>query len=328
MIFSVENGRKNVVAVSLLLFALGVFCAIVLQTLWSSLSSCHKEFHLLNPTLPCEDAVHSEWDYEPLRDMLTRKKGEWKEAQKISHISVYFRDLSPGPRFGVGEYDEFHPASLAKVPIMIAYLHEADLDPGLLDQTLSFTGSLNTNPNLERSEESIQPNTPYSIRELLTKMIVYSDNYSHALLTRELNSPTPLSAYYTFRDLDVRTMMFAPKADYVSIQEYGNLFVILYNTGYLSKEMSQLALDLLSKATFTEGLVAGVPEGTRVAHKFGNRELENGEVQLHDCGIVYHPSTPYLLCVMTSGFDLTFEKEVIADVSRTVYEEVSALASK
>jgi beta-lactamase class A len=156
-------------------------------------------------------------------------------------------------------------------------------------------------------------------------MIVHSDNYSYSLLTHELNhSPGP-SAYYTFRDLDVLTMMTAPKADYISIQSYGNLFAILYNTGYLSKEMSQFALELLSETTFNEGLVAGVPKNIRVAHKFGYRTLADQDSQLHDCGIVYHPSMSYVLCIMTSGPNFEDKKSAIADLSRIVYENIAEL---
>ncbi len=310
-------------------FCLGLLCFFLFQKLWSLLAPCHTKYDLLNPSIPCSNTIQQgEWDYEPLRDTLTAKKVEWKNNKTISHLSIYFRDLDHGPRFGIGEYDKFQPASLTKVPVMIAILHEVDHNPELLNKKLSFTGTLNTNQNTEAPGETLEPNTPYTIRELLTKMIVYSDNYSYLLLTKELNTPSPLSAYYTFRDLEVLKMMLAPKADYVSIQSYANLFAILYNTGYLSKETSQFALTLLSQATFTDGIVSGVPPTIRVAHKFGNRDLEGGEIQLHDCGIIYHPSTHYLLCIMTSGTDIENERTVIAEISRMVYEEISTLALK
>lgn len=156
-------------------------------------------------------------------------------------------------------------------------------------------------------------------------MIVYSDNYSYKLLMREMNASPPLLAYFTFRDLDVLRMMLAPNADYVSILSYGNLFAVLYNTGYLSKDMSQFALDLLSQSAFREGLVAGVPEGTVVAHKFGRRIPGEEDSELHDCGIVYHPAMAYVLCVMTSGPDYTHQQAAISEVSRIVYDGITSL---
>jgi len=110
---------------------------------------------------------------------------------------------------------------------------------------------------------------------------------------------------------------------------WAGLYVVLYNTGYLSKERSQLALTLLSQSTFREGLVAGVPEGTSVAHKFGRKVFDDGQdSHLHDCGIVYHPSMSYILCVMTTGTDYENEKRAIAEVSQAVYEGISALHLK
>lgn len=303
-------------------FAAGVGLMAYLHPILDSHASC-AAYDLLNPHLPCEGTFKSgEWDYEPMRDAIVSKTAALKKEGKVAQVSVFFRDLNNGPRFGVGEYKGFQPASLMKLPVMIAFLHEADGDPSLLDRMLSFSGSLNTNQNTEEPGETIQPDTPYTIRELIRKMIIYSDNYSYLVLTKAMNDPDPLLAYYTFRDLGVLDMMMAPKADYVSIQSYGGLFAVLYNTGYLSKEMSQFALKTLSEATYDGALVAGVPNGTVVAHKFGHRILPNEE-QLHDCGIVYHPAADYVLCVMTSGADEKTARQVIADLSKTVYDGVS-----
>ena len=85
--------------------------------------------------------------------------------------------------------------------------------------------------------------------------------------------------------------------------------------------MSNRALGILSESMFKDGIVAGVPKGTIVAHKFG--EQKNGNVQqLHDCGIVYYKPNPHLLCVMTQGDNIDELKPVIQDVSKKVYEEV------
>ncbi len=307
-------------------FVAGLLAFWLLQQTWLIVGPCHWKYDMLSPNVRCKEAVEQgEWDYEDLRSALLRKKTELKDAGTVSHISVYFRDLTHGPRFGIGEYDAFQPASLLKLPVLIAFLHEADRNPAILTKTLSFTGALKINPNVEESDETILPNTGYSIRELLTKMIVYSDNYSYTLLMQELNRTPPVTTYHTFQDLGVLRMMTTLDADYVSIQSYANLFAVLYGTGYLSRDMSQFALDLLSHATYEDGLVAGVPRGTTVAHKFGHRVLEGQDSQLHDCGIIYHPSTTYLLCVMTSGPDLKSEASAIAEVSRIVYEKVSAL---
>lgn len=42
--------------------------------------------------------------------------------------------------------------------------------------------------------------------------------------------------------------------------------------------------------------------------------------ELHDCGIIYYPERPYLLCVMTEGNDLNELAGVIQNISKTVYE--------
>jgi len=62
-----------------------------------------------------------------------------------------------------------------------------------------------------------------------------------------------------------------------------------------------------------------------VASRFGERAHgPAGAKQLHDCGIVYCPRRPYLLCVMTRGDDFQELTGTIRDLSRLVYSDVCA----
>ncbi len=307
-----------------LVFGLGVVAVLAVQGILGMLATCHQKYDLLSPIRRCGDTLaQGEWNYEPLREALSRKKEELKAAGMVTHLSLYFQDLDHGPRFGIGEYDQFQPASLVKLPVFIFFLHAADLDPALLDRSLSYTGSLDIADSVTEASQTIEPDTPYSIRELLRKMIVYSDNRSYVVLTREMNVLASKTAYTTFRDLDVLQLMLKPDS-YIPISLYAKLYAVLYNMGYLSRDMSQFALQLLSDAVFHEGIVAGLPEGTRVAHKFGYSNLEN-EQQLHDCGIIYNPKMAYILCLMTTGPDLEKANSAIVEVTRMVNDAVSSV---
>lgn len=306
-------------------FGLGMIVMLGGDAWWHRYAPCHQLYDLLSPVRRCNDSLsQGEWNYEALRDELSAKKDELKAGGAVSHLSIYFQDLNHGPRFGIGEYDKFQPASLIKLPLLIFFLHAADLEPSVLDKQLSYSGQLNTEDNLEDPNETIQPDTFYSIRELLRKMIVYSDNRSYTLLLREMNTSSQTLAYYTFRDLDILDMMLETESTFVSISFYSKLFAILYNSSYLSKDMSQYALQLLSESTFKEGITKGVPDDQRVAHKFGYAVID-GEGQLHDCGVVYHPKMAYILCVMTSGADTNKANEAIGEISRLTYEAISEL---
>ncbi len=311
-----------------LAFALGGMVVFGAYKLWDNFAFCHQEYNLLSPIRRCRSTLpQGEWDYEQLRDALSAKKEELKSTGALSHLSIYFQDLDYGPRFGIGEYDKFQPASLLKLPLAIFFLHAADLNPDYLDNKLIYNDSLGIPDNLESASETIQAGEPYTIRELLTKMIVHSDNRSYAVLLHEMNrlSSMPNSvAYETFRDLDVLQMMLRADTNYISISSYAKLYGVLYNMAYLSKDMSLFALQLLSEATFKDGIVAGVPSGLTVAHKYGFAVLED-EIQLHDCGIVYHPRMAYILCVMTSSADPKRASESISEISTMVYDTVTGL---
>ncbi len=114
----------------------------------------------------------------------------------------------------------------------------------------------------------------------------------------------------------------------ISPKDYSLFLRVLFNSTYLSEKNSEKALMILSKAKFADGLVARLPKGIVVAHKFG--EYANGSdyqidsVELHDCGIIYAPKNPYLLCVMTRGKEIKNLKTTISEISKIVYDQISS----
>jgi len=68
-----------------------------------------------------------------------------------------------------------------------------------------------------------------------------------------------------------------------------------------------------------------IPQEITIASKFGFFREPKGRprsAQLHECGIIYQPGAPYVLCVMTRAENCSDDRmaEVLANVSRIVWE--------
>ncbi len=282
----------------------------------------------------CLKPVIKKTEYANMRESLETYISEKEESGAVSDVGIYFRDLKNGPTLGIHEYNEFISASLLKIPTLIVYLRLSEENPAILKESIviqeSAVDTIHAIQNIE-PKEPIFANTSYTIEELLRHLIVYSDNTALVPLNDHLRTLVPDVDILleTFKELGL--MPDAVEGDYtLTVKRFSSVFHLLYNATYLSPEMSAKALEYLSQSAFTDGLVAGVPSTTPVAHKFGERTIESPEGigtttnQLHDCGIVYYPQNPYLLCVMTKGPDFKNLSNTIKDISRMVYEEVDS----
>ena len=279
----------------------------------------------VNPLLACDAAS------EILRDPEIRAlKGQIEKfvtTRGDARISVYFRELNDGFWFGVGDTKKFIPASLRKVPLMIALLKQAETDKDLLSRPIEFKETVDdTERQNYKPSQMLILGQKYTVKDLIYRMIVYSDNNSFTLLTKTVRPDLLMHVYSDLRMLDLPTVN---SDNFLSVQTYESFFRVLYNCSYLSREASDWALEILSKTEFRTGLVAGVPPTVKVAHKFGEHsDAADGTVQLHDCGIIYHPKHPYLLCTMSQGLNFETLNKDIAEVSRIIYSGIDAEASK
>lgn len=296
----------------------------------SSSSSSKKEVHnqnklgysFINPLLECAD-IESVTDKNILKtktDVLNIIKNRIDNGD-TSYVSVYFRDLNNGPWFGINEKEEFYPASMLKLPLMLSVLRMAEKNEALLDKKIKFGGSDITTDQYYPPQKPIEPEKVYSIADLIEKTIKYSDNDAAGLLMEAI-PPKEVSESYT--DLGLKSPEDDIKNDYkINVKTYASFFRILFNSSYLSKNYSEAALLLLSQTDFDEGLRADIPAKIAIAHKFGERISPNGERQLHDCGIIYLPDTPYLLCVMSRGKNMDKLSSVIKEISNKIFADTT-----
>lgn len=283
-----------------------------------------ESYFFINPLLECENNLISDNNKSliEIKKEISSLIDKSLESKDISFASIYFRDLNNGPWFGINEKELFSPASLLKVPLMIAYLKEAESNPEILSETIIFNKNPDYNEQNIKPENQLVLNQEYSIEELIERMIIYSDNDAYDILVNKVDIKK-YEKIYKDLGIDISLAKDNPGGDIIKIKEYASLFRVLYNASYLTKEMSEKALFILSQTTYKNGLAKSIPKDITIAHKFGERRyIETEKKQLHDCGIVYLPQKPYLVCIMSKGSDFNKLSKFIQDSSHIIYKHL------
>lgn len=249
------------------------------------------------------------------------------DANEATTVSVYYRDLPRGGWVGINENTPYNPASLMKVAIVIAYYRQAETNPTILQHPLVYTKKMSDALRVIpfQTPSNLLVGHTYTVEELIRYLLVNSDNGAKNALLSELDQRTIADVY---SDLGIENPDAAAGNYTISAKAYSMFFRVLYNATYLSRAMSEKLLDLLVEAQYKDGLVASVPSGVKAAQKYGEYVAVDAGgnpigYELHDCGIIYKPASPYLLCVMTRGKQLDTLTSVIQHISKLVYAQTA-----
>lgn len=205
-----------------------------------------------------------------------------------------------------------------KVPVMAAVMKNVE------------EGTLSLNTTVTILEEDLDSDygplafegagKTYTVEELLVYETKFSDNTANRALHRQLK---PLDFENAVLGSGLLYSSFFENKENIeyplSAKEYSNLFRSLYYSTYLKRQSSNYLLSLLTEKEFKEGLRAGVPPEIPIAHKTGRWYDGN---YIHDCGIVYYPYYPYILCTMTQNMTEEEAYDKTEEISRIVFEYV------
>lgn len=256
-------------------------------------------------------------------------------GQDTATVAVYFRDGARREDVGINAGVRFHAASTMKVPVLLELARRIDAGELHWDDRLtvrnSFKSIVDGSPyRLDVGEDS--DSTLYRLEGeavpvswLARLMITRSSNLATNLIIERLD---PKRVNATAHELGADSIAVLRGVEDGKAFERGlnntttaRDLAILLDGIAANRSASHASSDsirqMLLAQEFNEGIPAGLPPGTPVAHK-------TGEITAiaHDAAIVFPPGRePYVLVILTRGYsDHADAARLMADLSAMVYQ--------
>jgi beta-lactamase class A len=252
-----------------------------------------------------------------------------------AEVAVAFRTLDGTSELLIDPDKPFHAASTMKVPVMIELFRQAETGTLKLDEPLpirnDFRSIVDGSPYKlsegDDSDREVYANVgkEMSLRALNEAMITVSSNFATNLLIERLDVQ---KIRQTVTTLGADGMQVLRGVEDTKAFEKGmnnsttarGLLVLLEKLGRgeaVSKSADAEMVNVLARQKFRDAIPAGLPDGTRVAHKTGNITRIH-----HDAAIVYG-AKPYVLVVLVRGIqDQKVSGPLIANISREIWGSV------
>lgn len=253
-------------------------------------------------------------------------------------VSVYLEDLGDSSVIEINADSVFHAASTMKVPVMIEYFRQLDHGRFSRGQEIELQNrfrSIVDGSEYSLSADDDSDSTLYEpvggsvpIRELVERMITRSSNLATNAVIELVGAD---SSQATARELGAADIMVRRGVEdskafeqglnnTTTARDLGVLLRAIANGSAASDSSCREMLEILEQQEFNEEIPAGLPSGTRVAHKTG---FIRGV--LHDAAVVFPPGgrPPFVLVVLTRDIpDRAQARALIQDIARFSWEEL------
>ncbi|HKB80748.1 MAG TPA: serine hydrolase [Thermoanaerobaculia bacterium] len=249
-------------------------------------------------------------------------------------IAVAFYDLRDGRTFFRNEHEDFHAASTMKVPVMLGIFEAVSRGDLHLDQPVRvrnefpsiYDGSIYSLDPKDDSDAAMYGyvGKDVPLEFLVRRMIDRSSNLATNNVIDLIGAKRVMDLMHRIGAEDIRVLRGVEdqKAfdhgmnNTTTATDLMLIFRALAEHRIIDETSSRQMIGILAAQEFNSGIPAGLPPGTRVAHKTGwiTRIA-------HDAGIVFRPDgSAYVLVVLTRGFDdENAAHRVIAQISRAVW---------
>lgn len=230
-------------------------------------------------------------------------------------VTLQYRDLITGESYQLNDRKSGRAASTIKLPLAIYIMEQAAKGKIDLNQKLTYHKSQYYGGTGVIQYQKV--GTKYTIRDLISKAMIHSDNIAFIMLKDKVGANhfisymKSLGAQYTY-----------PAGKNVTSPHD---LIIYAGELYKFSQQSSLGKELvgyLKKTDFNTTIPRGIKQ-VQVAHKVG---MIPESLIYNDVGIIYD-QTPFALAIMTSNLSNQKSQKVIADLAAIVYKYHKAKAS-
>src|SRR6267154_676414 len=275
------------------------------------------------------------------RDSIVEQIQSRIRAEPGAQVGLAYIDLESGDTLFLNADTSFHAASTMKVPVMIELFRRADTGSFRMDQGLlmvnQFASIVDGSPySLDVGSDS--DSTLYRrigqrvrVDTLLRLMITRSSNFATNTLITLVGAGAVTKSMRSLGAQRIQVLRGVEDGkafekglnNTTTARDLGLILRAIEEGRAASPAATREMLGILLAQEFNEKIPAGLPPGTRVAHKTGEITAVS-----HDAAIVYPPGRkPYVLVVLTRGItDGTKSSNLIADISAIMYAHNVAAA--
>lgn len=239
---------------------------------------------------------------------LKSRLNEYIEKQQ-GRYGLYYINLITKEEFGINDREEYIAASTTKLPMNMFLYREIEagrIDP---DSILTYREE-NYEPGTGILQES-EFGTNYTVREAARLSIVYSDNCAMNMII-ELLGIDNIRKYM----LDIGGTIYYGESHRTCPYDLAVYAAQLYKFYRESPEIAGILIDDLQNTIWNDRINKFLPEDVRVPHKIGNYPKV-----YNDVGIVF-ATRPYALAIMSDNIEQETASDVIATISKMIYDYV------
>lgn len=280
----------------------GLFLVTVLGSLFFYLKTeVPKSFRqFLEPRVI--SSLPGDADYQPVIEEVKKAT-----AGLQGSYGFYVFHLGDNLSYGISEDQVFPAASLIKLPVIFSLYQQEE------DEKIDLETKYSLKEEDKRGGAGIIQVAPvgtvYTYRKLAELMGNQSDNTAFNVLVQILGKD---QIQATIDSLGMRKTSL--KKNETTPKEMGLFFERLLKGEILTLKHQEEILSFLTETAFEDRIPAGVPEGTRVAHKIGTDART-----FSDAGIIF-AEKPFVLVIMSQDAQEAEALEVLPKIAQIVWE--------
>lgn len=235
-------------------------------------------------------------------------------------IGVYYKNLATNETFDYHAEESFLAASVIKLPLLAAVLHEVHEGRMRLDDTIRVRpedkvpscGALNY----------MHSGLEVTILDLCHLMIVISDNTATNILIKRLGYEKIRTIFMAFglKQTKINRLLFDGDAkrkgieNYFTPKEIGVLLENIHREEVIHPEISRMIIRILKQQQMNHKIPHLLPSTIEVAHKTG----ESTGIT-HDVGIIYS-KRPFILCFASNDTDVPEAEHTMRLIAKYFYD--------
>jgi len=256
-------------------------------------------------------------------------------ASNAELVGVAVYDTETKQTLLINERASLHAASTMKLPVMMEIFRQADRKKIGLNDRVEIKNKFysiidGSEYRLSKDDDSDQEiygriGQSMPVIELVDRMITWSSNLATNLLIERVKADNVSALMRELGANDIQVLrgvedqkaFQAGKNNTTTAYDLMLLLRLIAENKFLNRRACEKMVEILSAQHFNDGIPAGLPAATRVAHKTGDITKHH-----HDAAIVYAPGRkPYVIVVMAKGIaEKKRSGKLIADISRVVYQ--------